>query len=418
MRIKKLLALLLISTLAYGANAQCNTDMCDLNGRFSTSNIRVLGQTPGKITVGKKAQISITAENTGTCKWTSGCVFMRVTLVGLPSGASSMGSSQREELVPSGDLKIGDPVDRGKSETFVYDISIDAPSASKPVFPTGEYTLEFVLVNKGKPFGPKVRAQVEVTSTGTKCTEDAELYDRNIEMPDKMNPNDKETVTVTVKNSGTCSWNSDDMKLRVKYVSLPPGSTIIRDKFVPGDGYLDLDNETTEAGKTASFRYNIVAPKLAGTYILEWQMLSKGKPFGSKCQKRINVVEDLKDCAMECRYTTTGFQGQKIMGKTQDITIKVENYSECDWAASAVEIRFKLNIKPSGSTVQIRDLVPGNGTIVISKNIPKGGYINLNWDMKIPYKDGNYQITWQAYDKQGKAFGQPHREDFKIIAPK
>lgn len=119
------------------------------------------------------------------------------------------------------------------------------------------------------------------------CKMDATLTPSGINIPKKIVPAKEYQVDVTVKNSGTCTWEpSSKIRLSIKIVRGPSGSAVQRDELTP---IVELKYKV-EPGKSQPFHYTIEGPYYLGSYTLEWVMVVNNKPFGNEEKKIIEVV--------------------------------------------------------------------------------------------------------------------------------
>lgn len=131
-----------------------------------------------------------------------------------------------------------------------------------------------------------MQANAQVKSQ-QECVFDARFSASNVDMPSEMYPDQKDDVSVSVENTGTCIWKGNEVELRVSIYRGPSGSKVQRDELVPSS---PLYAPTTGYRESYRFMYKIEAPYYLGEYIIEYQMLFKGQEFGPSIKKTIKIV--------------------------------------------------------------------------------------------------------------------------------
>ena len=400
--------------------AQCDNSMCTMKSDIRA--VRVMGYSPGKVTIGKKSQIVIEAKNSGTCSWITGTVFMRVTVVSIPSGSSAT-SYQRDEMVPNEDIKINSKTDPGDDHPFIYDIEID----DNKKIPTGKYSLKFTMVCKGKPFGEVYTDEIEVVDPSElsgPCKLAAELGATDVKIPAKVMAGKKYPVTISAKNVSNCDWEAPKQKIALKITCLswPAGASNNEIVSFLTPGRQLLPEQTTEIRRLemADFEYDLTGSPVAGNYVLEFQLTDNGKPFGPRCQKRVEVTGDPRKCDPDASINIFSLPSQMTYNKEYPISIKVQNSGVCEWVnASRVELRCKVVKKPTGSPSQPPVLVPDYGIYPIanSSTVAPGKWVELRFKLKGPYMPGTYELEWELF-KEGSGTGIKVKESFTVVIPK
>lgn len=408
------LALILLNN---GVVGQCDNQLCTMKSNIIS--VKVLGATPGKITIGKKAQISISVANTGTCAWLYEVVYLRTRLVHSPSGVS-LSSSQKEDIAPYGDMKVH-RTEAGRSLDFAYEVNLDPNER----MPSGTYSISFTMVCKGKPFGEVITEEVEVAgvskSSGA-CKMQSQILGSDVSLPSKIMANKKYAVDVDAQNTSDCVWDSPENKieLKVKCIAWPAGAqTSDYNNMVP-DGLLPLSSTIeVKPGNKANFDYSITSGNFPGTYIFEYQLYDKGKPFGAKGLKKVEIVGDPKRCDTRARIEISSFPSEMVFNKEYSIVVYARNNGGCDWvAASRIELRCTVTQKPSGSPTKLSDLVPNEGIFPLGSRVIKPGEeFELRYKIKGPYMPGTYELTWSLF-KDGHNEGIYADKTFKVVVPK
>jgi len=402
------------------SQAQCDNDMCTMKSDIRA--VRVMGYSPGKVTIGKKSQIVIEVKNSGTCSWITGMVYMRVTVASIPSG-TSVSSYQRDEMVPDQDIKINSKTDPGDDHPFIYDIEIDP----KKKIPAGKYSLKFTMVCKGKPFGEIYTDEIEVVDPAADsgpCKLEAALDAADVKLPAKVMAGKRYPISITAQNRSNCEWEAPKNKIALKITCLawPAGASNNEIVSYLTPGRLILPEQSTEIlpGDAADFEYELTGSPVSGNYVLEFQLTNNGKVFGPKCQKRVEVTGDPRKCDIDASMSATGIPSEMTYNKEYPISIKIQNTGKCEWVnASRVELRCRVSQKPSNSPSQLPELVPQYGIYPIASSsvIEPGKYFEVKYKLKGPYMPGTYELIWELY-KDGSQTNIEIKESFKVVIPK
>jgi hypothetical protein len=392
---------ILFFSIANTGNSQC------MQSKIASSDVRL----PDEIHSGKKLQVYVTAYNIGDCDWMNGEVAMRVTIVRGPSGSAV----EREELTTQGDIKMDRTEVDSKSGYGKFYYDIEGPDYA------GEYILQFQLVHKGKPFGAKVQQDITVIKDYKACNMHSAIEPNDVDIPPILMAGKKYRVNISAENRGNCSWISarNKIELRVKCLSWPSGASSSEvSKIRPRDELVAIEDEEIDPKNSASFEYDLVGPSYPGVYVLEFQMVNEGSPFGAKCQKKIEVTGDPKRCDVGGTFIVTGVPSQMIYNEEHDIVVKLKNTGICPWvAASKVEIICKITAKPSGSPSQLPGLLPKTEYAVGSQPVDPDDYFEIRYEVKGPYVIGPYKMSWEVY-KDGRPTGIKAEKEFKVILPK
>ena len=170
----------------------------------------------------------------------------------------------------------------------------------------------------------------------------------------------------------------------------------------------------------ADFEYDLTGSPISGNYVLEFQLTDNGKPFGPRCQKRVEVTGDVRKCDVDASINVFSLPDQMTYNKEYPISIKVQNSGKCEWVnASRVELRCKVIKKPTGSPSQLPELVPEYGIYPIanSSTVDPGKWVEIRLKLKGPYMPGTYELEWEIF-KEGSGTGIKVKESFTVVIPK
>ncbi|MHC4799899.1 MAG: PKD domain-containing protein, partial [Planctomycetota bacterium] len=101
---------------------------------------------------------------------------------------------------------------------------------------------------------------------------------------DLMGTGEAATVNLTFLNTGNTYWTDNDGYSLGAVDDSDPFSTVIRYPPEPG--------QATAPGQQKTFTFNIVAPKVPGLYLTDWQMIKEGAGwFGQIYAKEVEVAD-------------------------------------------------------------------------------------------------------------------------------
>ncbi|MBP5737898.1 MAG: hypothetical protein J6X38_02280, partial [Abditibacteriota bacterium] len=210
---------------------------------------------PDTAALGETRSVSVTVKNTGNVTWTPG---------GNNYFALSAGDDN-DPFAASIRCGVANNVNPGDTYTFTFDMTFSA---------AGTFTTDWQMGQEGVGrFGDILSKNVTVS---------APVFDARITantIPDTMYAGETRTVSVTVKNVGTESWNlsKDD------YLGSPGNS----DPFAPARH--GVVNEV-RSGQTYVFNFRMTAPTTPGTYTTDWQMIREYVAwYGDVLTKQVKV---------------------------------------------------------------------------------------------------------------------------------
>ncbi len=168
------------------------------------------------------------------------------------------------------------------------------------------YLLEWLEKNNSKHYGG-VRARVMV---GEILASNAIFYQQ--EVPETMNPGEKVTVSVTMRNAGESTWTDTENYLL--------GSVNPKGNNTWGISRVALDQgEQIEPNENKTFEFEITAPSDAGKYNFQWKMLEEDVEwFGAETRNVVITVGDIDDTYLDVCDDLTGWTtgGPAILNST------------------------------------------------------------------------------------------------------
>ena len=245
---------------------------------------------PSTMDPGQSYPVSITMKNTGNIAWDE------ASMVRLGALDDASGDAARFGLVR---IKIpaGTSVSPGSQYTFSF--TMKAPSSA------GSYTPKYRMVWDGHQwFGSRISKSVTVT--GSNSAVNAELVSETI--PSTMNTGQSYPVSITMKNTGTTTWNEASM-VRLGALDDASGDAarfgLVRIKIPAGT--------SVSPGSQYTFSFTMKAPSAAGSYTPKYQMVWDGHQwFGSQVSKSLQVtgIAGSTGVAPSAQFTASPVLGQ------------------------------------------------------------------------------------------------------------
>ncbi len=317
-----------------------------------------------KMLFGHSYDAKVTVTNTGAALWSG---ENEVSL------ALTSASNRRWNIDPL--LIQPDEVIRpGDSKTFSFPLSI----LPKP----GVYSMQFEMRQANNTFGqqsPVVNTVIE--TQGNRAALVSQL------MPDTMNAGQKYSVVVQFRNEGSISWKRDDGY----QLGLING-----DKHWKLSSVRLVENDIVPSGSIATFRFDLIAPKKAGNYPIQWQMQRWNNNFGEITPvQRVNIIESVSQSGAEfihqkvpgMRHTGGPFAIVK-KGDIVPVSVTFKNTSDEVWAAGHYSLHSQNpanNLNWSIDHIELKS----------DETIKPGQIKTFNFNVMAPLKPGIYHFQWQ-----------------------
>lgn len=150
------------------------------------------------------------------------------------------------------------------------------------------YLLEWLAKNNSKHYGG-VQARVLV---GEQIVSNATFFRQVV--PERMNPGEKVTVSITMRNNGQSTWTDTDNYML--------GSWNPENNNTWGISRVALNQgEQIKPNENKIFEFEITAPTVEGKYYFQWRMLEENVEwFGSETRSIVISVGDVDDYLDTC----------------------------------------------------------------------------------------------------------------------
>lgn len=211
-------------------------------------------------------------------------------------------------------------------------------------------------------------------------------------LPGNMAPGSTQSVTITVRNTGTGTWpGSNNFCLRS------------RDDVGPSANYnlwgVPSTNSCSAAavapGTTRAFTFNITAPTTPGTYNLLRQMFSTGQP--SATNVGLGFFDTLNHCvnhqvvvgtptSFDASLASENFPRTMAPGESRTVTVVMQNSGTSDWLGGTTFALYSQNSPRSfwGVTHDFVDVDTG-----------PNGLHTFTLPITAPTTPGNYTHRWR-----------------------
>jgi uncharacterized membrane protein len=204
---------------------------------------------PQLLSPGEKTAVSITLKNVGATTWTQ-------------AGQYKLGTENPQDntLWIGGTrvyLAANESIASGQSKTFSFEIT--APKTP------GTYNFQWRMVQDGVGWFGDHTPNMQII-VPEKIINIAQFISQSF--PDRMQPGEKKTVSITMKNTGSTTWTQAGQYKLGSHQDNPIWTGDTRVYLSP--------NEAVKPGQTKTFTFDITVPTRAGTYSFQWRMVQDG----------------------------------------------------------------------------------------------------------------------------------------------
>ncbi|HEX3028929.1 MAG TPA: leucine-rich repeat protein [Clostridia bacterium] len=327
---------------------------------------------PDTMTAGQSYKVSVTLKNTGSNTWTAD----KYMLGGV--GDSDPFAAARQTISGSS---------IGTNQTAIFTFVMKAPLTA------GTYTTDWKMLKPGVAwFGQALTKQVTVTSHAN----DAVIVSDTI--PANMTAGQSYKVSVTLKNTGSNTWNAAT-NYRLGAVGNNDPFTTARQTMTTG--------EAIGVNQQKTFTFTMKAPSTPGTYTTDWQMLKEGVAwFGKALTKQIKVISSQPNDAVIVSDT---IPANMTAGQSYTVSVTLKNIGSNTWTAAA---NYRL-----GAVGNSDPFATPRQTITTGEAIGVNQEKTFTFTMKAPSTPGTYTTDWQML-KEGVAwFGKALSKQVTVTIP-
>ena len=225
-----------------------------------------------------------------------------------------------------------------------------------------------------------------------KAQNDATFISQNV--PLHVAPGGNFTVSITMQNTGSTTWTSDDL-YRL-------GSQSPQDNTTWGFNRVELPNSVAP-GDTVTFVFECTAPATLGTYDFQWRMVQDGVEwFGDYTQLVQISVDTTTNDAKFISYEVLPHKLQP--NDTFLVKITMQNTGTSTWRQSTL---YRL-----GSQFPQDNYTWGANRIPLPHNVSPGDTITFTTYLTSPAEEGLYNFQWRMVQDGVEWFGQYTEAEF------
>lgn len=217
--------------------------------------------------------------------------------------------------------------------------------------------------------------------------------------PGIMEPGKSYDVTISMKNTGSTTWQKGNYKLRL----MNPTESMIK---LWGTSDIDLGSNIAP-NESVTFSFSLKAPETPGDYSLQYQMANGNAFFGEPSAKIPVTITDAKvpppvknDVNYNSTYKYNNLPAEVTTGGTYDIVITMRNTGATGWNPSEDMLKITtstINDTKNPWPVQIVNL---------PQEVVPGGEYSFQFKLTAPPESGEYTLQAQMVHKD-VPFGEP-----------
>jgi uncharacterized membrane protein len=329
-------------------------------------NSQFISQTvPTTLQPGQNFQVNIKFTNTGTLPWVDGQTTNFYLVSQNPALNQTWGGN--------GVLLSNYPTQPGGQLDLNF-------SATAPLTP-GTYNFQWQMYQNGGIgfFGPMTpNVVIQVGSGGGSGTNDAAFVSQTV--PTTMTAGQTYSVGVTMRNSGTTTWNTSNYKL---------GSQNPQDNSTWGLNRVNLPSSVAPGGQV-TFTFTVTAPSTAGTYNFQWKMLQDSTGyFGTASTNAAVSVTSPPTPTNDAAFVSQTVPSSMTAGQTYNVSVVMRNSGTTTWSTTA----YKL-----GSQNPQDNSTWGLNRVNLPSSVAPNAQATFNFTVTAPSTPGTYNFQWRMTD--------------------
>ncbi|MFC1768695.1 NBR1-Ig-like domain-containing protein [Nanoarchaeota archaeon] len=320
---------------------------------------------PASMGAGETRSVSVTFRNDGNVNW----IYNIFRLRSIRPDFNNRWGISAVTMIPGSNV--------GENEQYTFTFDITAPSTP------GTYDCWWRMIRASPEWywlddecGRAVTVEEEPDDNDAECVSHT--------FPSTMEPGESRVVTVTMRNSGTTTWNTiDGHKLG------------LWSQNVWGITRVDLPLGVLPPGQTVTYSFTITAPSTEGTYNSLWRMIQEGVEwFGPTCGRAITVEAEPDDNDAECVAHT--IPSTLEPGESRAVTVTMRNTGTTTWTQADL---YRLGIWDENVWGITRVNLP-------LSFIAPGGTATFSFTITAPSTAGDYDSFWRMLEETVEWFGE------------
>lgn len=206
-------------------------------------------------------------------------------------------------------------------------------------------------------------------------------------VPESVAPGQNMHIEIKIKNVGTTTW-AEQEDYALTFVSAAPGINWSTER-------IELNsNELVQPGDIKTFTFDLTAPKIAGVYPFEWQMVHKDRPLsGDKIPPLSIVVENALNRA---QFVSQLIPTTMSPGEQSKAIIQFKNTGKTAWSS---QNRYKLAFIGKDKEKWAKSTVENTNVIL------PGEIATFSFVVSAPISPGQYDFQWQMIQEGQGLFG-------------
>ena len=235
----------------------------------------------------------------------------------------------------------------------------------------------------------------------------------SIDAPDYVNSGETFRARVTVRNTGTQQWTSNNSYDRDELRSYNGENNT---KW--GTWRVELPYSPVNPGQTATFVFDVTAPRYAGNQNFDWRMFDQNQGFyGNVCGKNIQVRETYitpppvpQPLYNDAVCVSMDAPANLKINQNFDARVTLRNVGTKPWTLDG------YNAYRLGSQSPQDNQTWGVGRMQLPTGVVYPGQtVTLNrYGLKAPNRNGTFNFDWRMVEEHVQWFGQTCRQTIKV----
>lgn len=350
------------------------TKAINVTGEVKPYDAQIISSSiPEKMDAGRSYNVSVTVKNTGSNTWTAANSYR----LGVLGWSYSFMNTNRVQL----------PSSVAPNGTVTFNFTLTAP----PTAGTNNIVLQ--MVQDGFTwFGPVLNKQITVS--GNLQPYSSAFISSTI--PAKMQPGKSYNVSVTLRNTGSNTWTTQDY-YRLGILS-STASFINVNRF-------DLPSSVAPFG-TATFNFTLTAPSQEGAYNINLQMVRDGVTwFGDSLGSNIAVTKSIS--SYDSQIIESTIPDVMSPGGTYNVSVTIRNTGSNVWTSAS-------NYRLGALGLDVPFMNTNRVSLPTNISVSTDGIITLNFMLTAPTTPGTYSIYWQMVCDGITWFGNTLRNEITV----
>jgi len=208
-------------------------------------------------------------------------------------------------------------------------------------------------------------------------------------IPSTMQPGQRATVSITIKNTGTATWTATGgYKLGTQN---PQDNTrwtgATRVYLAPADNIAP--------GQQKTFSFAITAPSTPGSYNFQWQMVHEGIAWFGALTPNVVITVATPAATDNAQFVSQTVPTSLQPGQVATVSITMKNSGTTSWTAI-----YRL-----GSQNPRDNLTWGLNRVYLAETIAPGQQTTFSFQITAPAAPGSYNFQWQMVHEGIAWFG-------------